>query len=334
MSFLRDLRARLLRAGRESAEAVLQRVPERPRNAFLAGVAALMPSPYHAGELAVQRRAGTRAQGARSGLGVGAELPSKAAALLARQGFVLLSARDAEGRPWVTALEGAPGFLHAPDALTLTIAARPAADDPLLEALAQPTEVALLAIDFASKERLRIEGPCEPDAASGLRIQVRSALVNCPQYVRRRQLERVEAQPGPVRAGAALDEGARSMLAAANVLFIGSTHPERGLDVSHKAGAPGFLRVDDERRLTLPDYVGNGMFQTLGNVSVDERVGLLVPDFADGTWVQLTGRARIDWDEAARESFRGAQRLTRIAIDRVVVRPGRGRWRLAPESDA
>ena len=329
MTRLRRLRAHLLRTGRETAAAALQRLPEPARNALVARIAKVMPSPYHAGELEVQRRAGTLAQGARSGLGVGAELPRKGPALLARQRFLVAAARDARERPWVTMLEGAEGFLHAPDPLIFFIDAALPAADALADALSPPAELGLLAIDFDTKERLRIEGVCETGSAAGLRVRVRSALENCPQYLRRRSFEPVSREPGPTRALEALDEDARSRLAGTDVLFLGSGHPERGLDVSHKAGKRGFLRVDDARHLTLPDYAGNGMFQTLGNIRVDERVGLLVPDFEDGTLVQLTGRARVDWDESARADFRGAQRLTRIEVDAVRVHPGRLGFRVA-----
>ena len=156
-----------------------------------------------------------------------------------------------------------------------------------------------------------------------MRVRVRTTLENCPRYVRPRSFETVAREPSPPRELDELDEDTHGRLASTDVLFIGSRHPRRGLDVSHKAGKRGFLRVDGPRHLTLPDYSGNGMFQTLGNLSVDDRVGLLVPDFEDGTLVQLSGHGRIDWDARAAREFPDAQRLLRVEVTAVCVHEAR-----------
>ena len=100
-------------------------------------------------------------------------------------------------------------------------------------------------------------------------------------------------------------------------------HEGTGADASHRGGRPGFVRVVDERRLRLPDYAGNNMFQTLGNISKDPRVGILFVDFASGTTQQLTGRARILWDSASFADLPGAERAVDIEVDLVVELEGR-----------
>ena len=318
---LAGLRARFLRTGREAAAALFQRVPEAPRNAILARVAALMPSPYHAGELEVQRRAGVGTQAARSGLGVGRELPRCAAELLARQPLLLVAALDERGRLWVTQLEGEPGFLAVEDPFTLRVAALPDPRDPLAAAIGDssgPVEAGLLAIDFSTRERLRITGEVEA-TERGLTVRVRDALENCPRYVRSRDLRYAAKAQDPAAAieADALEGELAERVRRADMVFVGSVHPERGCDVSHKGGGAGFLRVDGPRALTLPDYNGNGMFQTLGNVHVDPRIAILVPGLEDGGMLHVSGRASIDWDEAALRDFPRAERLVRIEVDAV-----------------
>jgi predicted pyridoxine 5'-phosphate oxidase superfamily flavin-nucleotide-binding protein len=117
-------------------------------------------------------------------------------------------------------------------------------------------------------------------------------------------------------------------------MFIASVHEGAGADASHRGGQPGFVRVLDARRLRLPDYSGNNMFQTLGNITADPRVGLLVPDFETGTTLQLTGRARILWEPGELAGLTGAQRAVDVEIDEVVETAGRvpAGWRFVEYS--
>ena len=70
-------------------------------------------------------------------------------------------------------------------------------------------------------------------------------------------------------------------------------------------------------RLVIPDYPGNMMFNTLGNLAADPRAGLLLVDVEHGGTLQLSGRARIEWDPAARDGMPGAERVVEFEIDQV-----------------
>lgn len=73
----------------------------------------------------------------------------------------------------------------------------------------------------------------------------------------------------------------------------------------------------DERRIAWPDYKGNAMFQTLGNLASDPHAGIAFADFASGDVLQLTGRAHVDWDPARTARFPGAERVVEFSIDEV-----------------
>ncbi|MBZ4358990.1 pyridoxamine 5'-phosphate oxidase family protein, partial [Mycobacterium tuberculosis] len=79
--------------------------------------------------------------------------------------------------------------------------------------------------------------------------------------------------------------------------------------VSHRGGMPGFVRVDDARTLTTPDFSGNRFFNTLGNLQHDPRAGLLFVDFDNGDLLYVAARAEIVWDGPLVASFDGAQRV-------------------------
>jgi hypothetical protein len=101
----------------------------------------------------------------------------------------------------------------------------------------------------------------------------------------------------PDTTGATLGPDQQGTLIQADALFIATAHPARGADASHRGGAPGFIEVLDDRTLRIPDYSGNSMFNTLGNLRVNARAGIIVPDFERGRTLQLTGTAEILWNQ-------------------------------------
>src|SRR4030095_14952481 len=76
---------------------------------------------------------------------------------------------------------------------------------------------------------------------------------------------------GDARRTTALTESQRLAIERADTLFIASVHADAGADASHRGGQPGFVRGLGERRLVSPDYAGNNMFQTLGNIAAPTR---------------------------------------------------------------
>ena len=94
----------------------------------------------------------------------------------------------------------------------------------------------------------------------------------------------------------AITVGQRELIESNDTFFIASAHPERGADASHRGGQPGFVEIDSSgRRVRFPDYSGNNMFQTLGNLTVDSHAGLLFLDWDSGDAIRLSGRAEIVW---------------------------------------
>lgn len=94
--------------------------------------------------------------------------------------------------------------------------------------------------------------------------------------------------------------------------------PGLGADASHRGGNPGFVTVTGSRTLTWPDYAGNAMYMTLGNLELEPRCGLLFLGWDDGHALHLTGRARVDWDPERAASVPGAQRLIDFEVDQAI----------------
>jgi predicted pyridoxine 5'-phosphate oxidase superfamily flavin-nucleotide-binding protein len=261
---------------------------------------------YHPGELAVQRRAGVTDRAARLEGMFMSEVPDVAAEFLAAQPWIVLGAADERDRVWAGALYGPPGFVSVPSPSTVHVAARPLVGDPLQHALDGP--VGGLALEPGTRRRMRLNGTAWSDA-SGVWIELEQVYSNCPKYIATRHVEAVEPSTPVRHAGTELDAPAAELLAAADTAFVATRAPA-GVDVSHKGGNPGFLDVLDAHTLEWPDYTGNAMFNTLGNIVLDPATGLTVIDPTTGTTLQLSGRAALRWGDE--------RRFIRLTVDAAV----------------
>jgi predicted pyridoxine 5'-phosphate oxidase superfamily flavin-nucleotide-binding protein len=261
--------------------------------------------PFHAGELAVQRRAGVSEDAARTGRIIGAALPPSAHRFLSEQRMAVVASLDDESRVSASLLTGPPGFLRPQGEESLLIDARPASADPLTRNLALRPELGVLIIDLARRQRLRVNGHGRLDG-NRILVTVDQVYGNCPKYIEPRRMEPVRAEPSSDAPSTILAAHQQDWIARADIFFIASFHPEGGADASHRGGPPGFISVKSPRTLSFPDYLGNNMFNTLGNIEVQPRVGLLFLDFEAGGTLQLSGRASLDWGTIAASDERHA----------------------------
>lgn len=279
--------------------------------------------PFHAGELAVQQRLGV----AERMLGVGQRvvrdhLPQQHRAFFAQLPFVLVGSVDAQQRPWASVLVGEPGFIESPDDRQLRFAARPVVGDPLADGLVPGAPLGLLGIELHTRRRNRVNGQVTEVSEQGFALAVEQTVGNCPQYIQGREMHWVrdahDLQPRHREALDALDAPARALIAQADTLFVASHAPGAGADVSHRGGRAGFVHIEDNHTLLVPDFLGNFMFMTLGNLAVNPRAGVLFIDFETGDLLTLTGRAEVLWEGELLNTvaaFKGAQRAWRFHID-------------------
>ena len=254
---------------------------------------------FHGGELAVQRKAGVEAEAARLAPMVARRrLSSGFAAFISEATFAAIAARDRTGRLWISPLLGPPGFLHTASPTTLEINSPLASADPLY-GLSRGQPVGIIAINFVTRRRVRINGPLTSTEAGRLTVDVDQAYGNCPKYIRQRHVH-IDGPPNDNRArlysGITLRPRDIRLIEAADTLFLGTTHATSGNDASHRGGGPGFVRVAGEH-LWWPDYPGNNMFNSFGNLFADPTAALLFMDFRGGITLQLSGTAKVRWGD-------------------------------------
>jgi len=274
-------------------------------------------SPFHEGEQQVQQKLGVRDRMEAVGRRVLRNfMPDQHREFFRGLPFLVLGTVDGAGQPWVSIAAGAPGFLATPDATTLRVGAPP----PLAAHLSVGGDVGILGIDFAARRRNRANGLVARLGPEDFDIAVVQSFGNCPKYIQAREWMAVPHRPGVVARAATLGAAERALVAGADTFFIASAlgslrdGPSQGVDTSHRGGPPGFVRVADERTLLVPDFTGNSYYNTLGNLVLNPRCGLLFLDFAAGTTVHVAARAEILWEGPEVRRFAGAERLVRFTV--------------------
>lgn len=285
-------------------------------------------SPLHEGEIAVQKRVGVLDEVSRwAPDAIRAFMPEQHRVFFGQLPFVVAAARDAAGDPWATLLVDTPGFVQSLGSRHLRIDAMPMQGDALEMSFFPGAEVGLLGIELETRRRNRANGRVSDWDELGFTVAVDQSFGNCPQYISKRVWHRagVTVEKADISRHSSLDDHMKSWIAGADTLFFASglqkaNRDERssGMDVSHRGGRAGFVNVSSDTHLVLPDYAGNNLFNTIGNLVVDSRVGVLFVDFERGSLLQITGNAEIDWDSSEVTQYFGAKRLINIEINRIV----------------
>ena len=278
---------------------------------------------FHPGEQAMQARSGALERLAQAGPRVIRDhMPQQHRDFFPLLPFLLAGSVDESGQPWASLLAGPPGFAHSPDPQRLRIDAHAAAGDPLAAALRRGAPLGLLGIQPHTRRRNRMNGTVGDCDAGGFTVEVGQSFGNCPKYIQPREAAFVPAAAAaPGRVLDRLDGPSEGVLRRADTFFIATAHPAagrgsdpaHGVDVSHRGGEPGFVRVQGDT-LEVPDYVGNHFFNTLGNLLLEPRCGLLFMDPQDATLLQLTARAEIVHAGPAVQERAGALRLLRLHV--------------------
>jgi predicted pyridoxine 5'-phosphate oxidase superfamily flavin-nucleotide-binding protein len=284
----------------------------------------MIAAPWHDGEVAAQTRAGTAQHMAEIGPKVLRDImPDQHRQFFEQLPFLVAGSLDAEGRPWASIVSGMPGFASSPHPKRLEVEANPLPGDPLGDALSVGNTIGLLGIELPTRRRNRMNGRIVGRDMAGFAVHVEESFGNCPQYIQRRDYTAFAPKAGAVEAFTDLPADAAALIRRADTMFVASAARRAdgkfSIDVSHRGGQPGFLGLDRAGAIVVPDFRGNGFFQTIGNLLSHPRAGLLVPDFATGDLLQVTGTAEVIWDGPEVEAYPGAERLWKV-------KPQAGRW--------
>lgn len=274
--------------------------------------------------------------------------------------FLVAAARDEHGAMWATLLEHTTTLgddddddsnntnlvQTLADRTTMRIQALPVAGDALETAFdeKEPNDLGLLGIQFETKRRNRVNGRAVIDGKS-LLFTVDQAFGNCPQYIK----SRTDWYRTPTVSdsnGSSTDKKSKQHTSSSNrltknqmqwiesteTMFVASGYREdevdrrHGNDASHRGGPPGFVRAIQDNEIVWTEFQGNNHFNTLGNILLDPRIGIAVPEFSTGSLLQVSGTATVEME--TRNGLQ--QRIVRMRIAAVNELPAASlpiRWR-------
>ena len=279
---------------------------------------------WHPGELELQRRVGSVEKMADIGRRhVFTEMPDQHRKFYSQLLFILVGTVDGDENPWAGLRFGNPGFITSPDPRRLQIAGVGMRDDPMEIGIKETASVGLLGIELHTRRRNRMNGVINRLADNLIEVIVDQSFGNCLKYIQLRRLTIVQRTPSPLERLIELDQEAHKLIENADAFFV-ATYVDRTkgrqVDISHRGGRTGFVAIENDGVLTIPDFAGNHYFATLGNILVNGRAGLSFVDFADGTLLQMTGQAELVTNNDTIQAFQGAERFWRFRPERIVRR--------------
>ncbi|KAF2210937.1 hypothetical protein CERZMDRAFT_44354 [Cercospora zeae-maydis SCOH1-5] len=240
---------------------------------------------------------------------------------------ISLGTIDTDGRPWTTLLGGEKplsqplgnGIIGIKSAVT-------GKHDPVVELLVgrnatgevvreegKGRMISGLTIDLNTRKRVKLYGrmiagalSTRDDEVTGQQesvaemqvvLKIEQSLGNCPKYLNSRRIEPAIANPELLSDSAQLPPRALELLSRADLFFVSSANKDEDMDTNHRGGPAGFLRVESNEAsgaiLCWPEYSGNRLYQTLGNLAVYPHAGICVPDFDTGDCLYGTGTTEI-----------------------------------------
>ena len=281
-------------------------------------------SKYHKGEQLVQELVGETRQAEFNGQAISTSIIEGALNFIAEQEYVAVSITDDQNNVWVSVLSGDRGFMTAPDSKTVLIEKDKTdikANDIFWNTLQKNKKIGMLIIELANRRRIRINGMVSSFENNIVQIKVYESYPNCMKYIQRRHIvnrkKRSTENFEQVSTGIILNQSQKTVIRTADTFFIGSANPKGNLDVSHRGGDPGFIEIVDDKTLRIPDYKGNSMFNTFGNFLLNEYAGVVFWDFEQGKLLQMTGKAKIYWDNPGTEKeTAGTGRYWEFEVDK------------------
>ncbi|MEP3847798.1 MAG: pyridoxamine 5'-phosphate oxidase family protein [Paracoccaceae bacterium] len=281
---------------------------------------------FHAGETAIQNRAEVPSSHIEKvSVFVRPEMPMQHREFFESLPILHMGFLDDTGRVWASPVFGQSGFMTSPDPRSLNVAAVPVLAQELGLDITVGAKVGAVGLELHSRRRNRMNGTLVHGKAGEMSIAVDQSFGNCPKYIQARTLDWSQSQdlrPQP-RKLATFDQDAKTLIENADTLLIASRvktpsdAPDQGVDASHRGGKPGFIRLNADGSLSFPDFFGNRFFNTLGNIEVDGRVGVFIPDFETGSALFITGRASIDWDSPRVAAFERADRIVDVVPEEI-----------------
>jgi len=266
-----------------------------------------MDGPFNNGEIAVQKLANEAHIAERVGGIIQPQLPYNAMSFIEHQQIVVVGSADPDGELWSSLLIGEAGMVSVLSERQIAFNLQHLHSDKNdigFRNLSDSSSIGIMFFEPATRRRYRVNGSAQINAEQIL-IDIEEAYPNCPKYIQQRQAETEAgiADPRTV-SGTELSHKLRSSIEIADTMFIASQGLDGKMDASHRGGNKGFIKILEDGRLKIPDYPGNSMFNTLGNIYENPNVGILIPDWKAHSTLQISGKGELYFEQNSEEDLR------------------------------
>lgn len=280
---------------------------------------------FHEGELRLQKQMGVRKKMAIAATYMMRDfMPDQHREFFQGLEYIFLGTVDENGLPCATILTGQYGFIASPDPTKLVIKTGSRHGSIGIETLAIGQAVGVLGLDLSNRRRNRMHGRITEIDETSITIKVVQSYGNCPKYISVRNISERDVQTNKTTTqDTELSAEDMALITKTDTFFIasylrdGSNAAYEGVDMSHRGGEPGFITVDSNTQITVPDYKGNNLFNTIGNLIMNPDAALLFIDFETGDQLHIQGQAILIEETSELAKHPGAQRLLRIEIKRI-----------------
>ena len=259
-------------------------------------------SHFHQGELAIQKKYNIRHNPNRVEMILKDHISDRFVPFIEQQSTLIIGTTDDNGQLWTSMLFGDSGFVKvvSPEIIHFNLKhLKSTSNDILFRNIRPDSKIGVLFIDTATRTRYRLNGKAHL-LEDRIEITISEAYPNCPKYIQQRipilseendGLETEEAK------GNHLNQAQLQWIKQADTFFMNSHNANGDMDASHRGGGTGFIEILENGTLKIPDYVGNNLFNSLGNFMEVPKARLLFIDLEKGHALQLSGKTALLFDQ-------------------------------------
>ena len=257
-----------------------------------------MSAIFHKGELHMQQQVGLKPEQRKSiERFIRPYMPKQHRDFFEELKYAYIGVKDKWGRSWASITWG-DKLIQSPNEKQLLLNAQILGQEQLALSVSPGDKLGILGLDYSNRRRNRANGSIQTTSSDGYLIDIEQSYGNCPKFIHIREM--MALSPSPIlkiEHFHNFTEDLSSLLQHTPTFFIATQFdaPDNahGLDVSHRGGKHGFVRVLSDKMLVFDDYPGNNFFNTFGNLIVNPSAGLLIHNDQNGDIYMLTGRATI-----------------------------------------
>lgn len=267
-----------------------------------------MDNIFHQGQLAVQKITGQEDLANMRIPMIDSCLHAQSQGFIEHQILAFLGTEDSNGALWLSLIVGERGFISVPSLHEIKFnldKIHSPKEDIFFENIKTKPTVGLLFHDAARRARYRAWGRVN-EKDGYLSFGIKMGYPSCPKHIQREHIEvsNTSTDLSPqYENGTMLGELEKAWILNAHTFFISTQTPNGDVESSHRGGDPGFIEILDNGTIRVPDYHGNSMFSTLGNLYENPKAALLFIDYEKGKTLQLSGLAELQFEQNSKEDF-------------------------------